>query len=143
MKGITDPVLGDVLRMEVNEASNDPYVFFNAGGLLKEHDILLDANEYKYMVLLYRSYADNPTDRMNLYLCSGTITGATEECNHGVTLRRDGKWHYLLIDLTQRANWGGIINGWRFVIRSDFPGPTLTPYSFPFMVPLQLDDISY
>ena len=123
LKGITDPVLGDVLRMEVNEASNDPYVFFNAGGLLKEHDILLDANEYKYMVLLYRSYADNPTDRMNLYLCSGTITGATEECNHGVTLRRDGKWHYLLIDLTQRANWGGIIHGWRFdYLGNSLPG---------------------
>jgi hypothetical protein len=114
LKGFTDPVLGDVLRLEVMEETNDPFVFFNAGGLLKEHDVVLDAHEYKYMVLLYRSYADNPTDRMHLYLCSGPIRNATEECNHPVTLLRDGKWHYLLIDLTQRANWDGIINGWRF-----------------------------
>ena len=114
LKGITDPVLGDVLRMEVREETNDPYIHFNAGALLKDHDILLDANEYKYMVFLYRADPANNNERMNLYLCSGPITGATEDCNHGVTLNADGKWHYLLVDLTQRANWGGIINGWRF-----------------------------
>jgi hypothetical protein len=66
------------------------------------------------MVFLYRSDSGNPTDRMHLYLCSGAITSATEACNHPVVLQRDGKWHYLLVDLTQRANWDGIINGWRF-----------------------------
>ena len=133
VKGFTDPVLGDVLRLEVKEESNDPYVFFNAGELLKDHDIVLDADEYKYMVLLCRSYSDNPTDRMQLYLCSGTITGATEECNHGVTLHRDGKWHYLLIDLTKRANWGGIINGWRFdYLGSSLPGQGIDIASVQF-----------
>ena len=114
LKGLTDPVLGDVLRMEVREDNNDPFSFFNAGGLLKDHDIVLDADEYKYMVLLYRASPDNNGDRMNLYLCAGSITGATEACNQGVTLKTDGKWHYLLVDLTQRANWEGVINGWRF-----------------------------
>lgn len=114
LKGITDPVLGDVLRMEVRDDTNDPYAFFNAGGLLKDHDIVLDADEYTYMVLLYRASPDNNGDRMNLYLCSGAITGATEDCNHGVSLKRDGGWHYLLVDLTQRENWEGVINGWRF-----------------------------
>ena len=51
---------------------------------------------------------------MNLYLCSGMITGATEACNQGTSLYRDGKWHYLLVDLSQKENWSGIINGWRF-----------------------------
>lgn len=111
---ITDPVLGDVLRMEVKEETNDPYAYFNAGGLLKDHGIILDADEYKYMVILYRADTRNNTGRMNLYLCAGMITGATEECNQGVTLTADGKWHYLLVDLTQRANWNGVINGWRF-----------------------------
>ena len=111
---VTDPVLGDVLRMEVREETNDPYAFFIAGGLLKDHDIVLDADEYKYMVFLYRASSANNTTRMNLYLCAGNITGATEACNQGVTLQNDGKWHYLYVDLTQRANWEGIINGWRF-----------------------------
>ena len=111
---VTDPVLGDVLRLEVTEETNDPYAFFRAGDLLRDNDILLDADEYKYLVLLYRADPAINTDRMNLYLCSGPIIGATEDCNQGVTLLRDGKWHYLMVDLSQKANWGGIINGWRF-----------------------------
>lgn len=112
--GVTDPVLGEVLRLEVKEETGDPYAHFRAGDLLREHGIALDADEYKYMVLLYRADSTNNTDRMNLYLCSGSITGATEDCNQGVTLQNDGEWHYLLVDLTQKENWGGIINGWRF-----------------------------
>ncbi len=112
--GVTDPILGDVLRLEVQEATNDPYAYFRAGDLLRDHEITLDADEYTYLVFLYRADPAINTDRMNLYLCSGSITGPTEECNQGVTLQRDGKWHYLLVDLTQKENWGGIINGWRF-----------------------------
>ena len=114
LKPVNDPVLGDVLRMEVREETNDPYAHFKAGALLKDHDIVLDADDYKYMVFLYRSGTNNNSTRMNLYLCSGAITGATEDCNQGVSLVNDGKWHYLLVDLTQRANWDGVINGWRF-----------------------------
>ena len=114
LKPLADPTLGDVLRMEVKEDTNDPFAFFHAGRLLKDHDIVLDASEYKYMVILYRAGTANNTTRMNLYLCAGNITGATEACNQGVTLQNDGRWHYLLVDLTQRENWDGIINGWRF-----------------------------
>ena len=113
-KTVTDPQLGEVLRLEVKDATNDPYAHFAVGDLLRDHDIVLDADVYKFLVLLYRAEPVNNTDRMNLYLCSGPITGATEECNQGATLLRDGKWHYLLVDLTQKANWGGIVNGWRF-----------------------------
>lgn len=111
---VTHPVLGDVLRLAVTEETNDPYAFFRVGDLLRDNDILLNADEYKYLVLLYRADPAINTDRMNLYLCSGSITGATEKCNQGVTLLRDGKWHYLLVDLSQKTNWGGIIHGWRF-----------------------------
>ena len=113
-KGITDPALGDVLRLEATQNTNDPYIHFNAGALLKENGILLDADEYKYMVILYRAETAVNGDYMNLYLCSGNITGATEDCNQSVRLTRDGQWHYVLVDLSQKANWGGVINGWRF-----------------------------
>lgn len=111
---VTHPALGDVLRLEVTEETNDPYAFFRVGDLLRDNDILLDADEYKYLVLLYRADPAINSDRMNLYLCSGPIIGATEDCNQGAALLRDGKWHYLLVDLSQKANWGGIIHGWRF-----------------------------
>ena len=113
-KGVKDPLLGDVLRLEVSQDTNDPYIHFDAGALLGEYEINLDADEYKYMVLLYRAETCNNGQYMNLYLCSGNITGATEDCNQGVKLKKDGNWHYLLVDLSQKANWGGIINGWRF-----------------------------
>ena len=112
--GVSDPVPGDVLRLEVTEETNDPFAHFNAGALLADNGIKLDADEYKYMVFLYRADKNNNSDRMNLYLCSGLITGATEACNQGVTLQKDGKWHFLLVNLSQKENWGGIINGWRF-----------------------------
>ena len=112
--GIRDSVLGDVLRLEVTEKTNDPYIHFDAGSLLREYEINLSADEYKYMVFLYRAEAHNSSGNMNLYLCAGPITGATEDCNQGVRLTADGRWHYVLVDLSQKENWGGIINGWRF-----------------------------
>ena len=112
--GVSDAILGDVLRLEVKDETNDPYMHFNAGTLLADNGIKLDADEYKYMVLLYRAETVNNSNRMNLYLCSGPITGATEACNQSLSLQKDGKWHYLLVDLSQKENWGGIINGWRF-----------------------------
>ncbi len=112
--GVADPVLGDVLRLEVKEETNDPFVHFNAGKLLAENEIVLDADEYKYMVLLCRAVPQNTHGAMTFYLCAGPITGATEACTHSFNIQKDGQWHYYLIDLTQTPNWSGIINGWRF-----------------------------
>lgn len=112
--GITDPTMGEVLRLEVSEETNDPFISFQAGDLLRDHDLLLSADEYRYLVFLYRAEPTNLSSHMYLYLCSGTITGATENCVQGTALERDGKWHYLLMDLSQRPNWEGIIHGWRF-----------------------------
>ena len=114
VKGVSDPMLGDVVRLEASQDTNDPYVYFSAGSLLGENDIRLNADEYKYMVILYRADKAVNGDYMSLYLCSGNITGATEACNQGVKMTRDGKWHYVLVDLTHKENWGGLINGWRF-----------------------------
>lgn len=112
--GVTDPVLGEVLRLEVREDTNDPYIHFNAGQLLADNEIALDADEYKYMVLLCRALPENSHNTMTFYLCAGPITSATEACTRSFSVQNDGKWHYYLIDLTRTENWSGIINGWRF-----------------------------
>lgn len=114
LKGVSDPVLGEVLRMEVNEATNDPYVYFKAGVLLEEHGLILDASDYKYMVLLYRAEPTNAHKNGTFYLCAGSIAGPTEACTKSITWQADGQWHYILMDLSETANWTGIINGWRF-----------------------------
>lgn len=114
LTGVTDPVLGEVLRMEVNEATNDPYVHFDAGKLLEEHELLMDADDYKYMVILYRAEAHNAVENASFYLCAGAIQNATPSCVTGFVWKGDGKWHYLLVDLSKTENWTGLINGWRF-----------------------------
>ncbi len=123
-QGIHDETVGDCLRVEVIHETNDPYVYFSAGLMLEDDGIRLDADEYKYMVLLLRASPENVHSHMTLYLCAGTITGATEACTKTFTLKKDGAWHYYLLDLTATENWMGIINGWRFdIINGDsLPG---------------------
>lgn len=116
LSGINDPVMGEVLRFEVNEETNDPYAHFNARALLDEYDLHLSANDYKYMVVLARASAENQHDHMTFYLCAGSIYGATEACTYTHTLMTDGQWHYYVFDLTSKENWKGGINGWRFDI---------------------------
>jgi hypothetical protein len=121
--GVTDPAMGDVLRIEVKEETNDPYVHFNAGAVLRENDIVLDADEYRYMVFLYRAEPHNSHNYTMFYLCAGMITGATEACTNGFGVINDGKWHYAVMDLTEEENWIGAVNGWRFDILSGTSQP--------------------
>ncbi|MBQ9779564.1 MAG: hypothetical protein IJW00_01330 [Clostridia bacterium] len=116
LKGVQDPVMGEVLRIEVNEETNDPYAHFNASALLSEYDLRLNADDYQYMVVLARANKDNTHSSMTFYLCAGSILGATEACTYSHQLIKDGQWHYYVFDLTARENWKGNINGWRFDI---------------------------
>lgn len=116
LKGFSDPVMGEVLRIEVTEETNDPYTHFNAWSLMSDYDISLTADDYKYMVVLARASAENQHSSMTFYLCAGSIYSATEACTYSHTLKTDGQWHYYVFDLTSKENWKGGINGWRFDI---------------------------
>ncbi len=116
LSGVKDPVMGDVLRMEVIENTNDPFAHFNAHGLLSDYNLHLTADDYKYMVVLARVNPQNTHSSMTFYLCAGSIVSATEACTYSHSLTRDGQWHYYVFDLTDRENWEGGINGWRFDI---------------------------
>lgn len=118
LKGVQDPVMGDVLRIEVIDETKDPYAHFNAAGVLAQDDLRLNADEYKYMVVLARASKDNLHSTMTFYLCAGNILSATEACTYSHQLIKDGQWHYYVFDLTARENWKGNINGWRFDIIS-------------------------
>ncbi len=118
LNGVTDPVMGDVLRIEVSNKTNDPFTHFNAWKLLNQHDLRLSADDYKYMVVLARANPENLHSHMTFYLCAGTIFGATEACTYTHALTVDGKWHYYVFDLTATENWKSCINGWRFDIIS-------------------------
>lgn len=128
--GVTDPALGEVLRIEVMEDTNDPFIHFHAGSVLKEYDIKLSADEYKYLVVLARAPSENLHTVSTFYLCSGSITGATEACTHTFHMEKDGRWHYYLLDLSKTENWTGIINGWRFdIINGESPAGNAVEYA--------------
>ncbi len=114
--GVNDPVMGDVLRIEVLDETNDPFAHFNAWSLMNDYDVNLSADDYKYMVVLARASKENKHSSMTFYLCAGSIIGATEACTYTHTLTTDGQWHYYVFDLTSKENWTGGINGWRFDI---------------------------
>lgn len=111
---VSDPALGDVLRIQASEDTNDPYVYFNAELLLQNYGLRMNADEYCYMVVLARARKGNAKDHMTFYLCAGDINSPTEKCTTSQKLKTDGQWHYYLIDLASTDTWAGIIHGWRF-----------------------------
>ncbi len=111
---VQDGALGDVLRIRATSDTNDPYVYFRAESLLAEHGIRIDADEYRYVVILVRARAGNKNGSMTFYLCAGDIGGPTEACTISRTLKTDGHWHYCLLDLSSLDTWEGIVHGWRF-----------------------------
>ena len=114
LSGVSDPLFGDVLRFTVHEDTNDPYVFFNAEAMMADYEVGLNADQYRYMVILMRAAVHNTSHRFCMYLCSGVIMGATEECTYNIDMAEDGGWHYYLVDLSEKATWSGKIHGWRF-----------------------------
>ena len=111
---VHDSALGDVLRIRAATDTNDPYVYFNAESLLATHGIRVNADEYRYMVVLVRARAGNRNGHMTFYLCAGEIGGPTEDCTVTSRLETDGKWHYCLLDLSDKQTWAGTVHGWRF-----------------------------
>ncbi len=111
---VSDAALGDVLRIRAATDTNDPYVYFNAESLLAEENIRINADEYRYLVLLVRARQGNGSGSMTFYLCAGDIGGPTEDCTATIRLETDGQWHYRLIDLSQKNTWSGTVHGWRF-----------------------------
>lgn len=111
---VSDPALGEVLRIQASEDTNDPYVYFNAESLFQDYGLRMNADEYRYMVVLARARKGNARDNMTFYLCAGDIGSPTEQCTTTQKLKTDGQWHYYLIDLSATETWAGIIHGWRF-----------------------------
>ena len=116
VRNVRDDVMGDVLRFEVPEATNDTYIHFNFEGLLDTKGVKLSADDYKYMVILYRARKGNLGNHTTFYLCPGAIGGPTEACTKTFNASCDDKWHYLVLDLHTPDTWSGIIHLWRFDI---------------------------
>ena len=109
-----DMAVGSFLEMTVSEETNDPFVYFPLEQYLqKERGIAVSADTYRYLVLRVRADAENRADIFRLFLCAGEVTGPTGGYSTAFTLRNDGAWHTVIVDLSGLSFWTGKIHGMR------------------------------
>ena len=107
------PTAAGLLLFPTAEAY-DPYFSF-------DYDLLgeaYDAGDYSYLEFTYRIVepASADTFQTELFLCSGSVTGATGGVSTSVTVIADGEWHTVKLDLALTGFWSGTIHE----IRMDF-----------------------
>ncbi len=101
------------LRLTVPVDSIDPYINYTLSGGIKT----LSADEYKYIIMKYKTSESVTTPATEYFLCAGSVTGATGgksvKFNHTGT---PGEWTTHVMDLTEVSYWTGDI----YSIRLDF-----------------------
>ncbi len=92
----------------------DPSIHLSYGNSLTA----LNAEDYDYLEIIYRVSADNSVNatRLQVFVCAGTVTSPTAECQIMNNLNTDGEFHTLKIKLSDYAWWTGSIN----MLRIDF-----------------------
>ncbi|MBE7065025.1 MAG: hypothetical protein E7384_04325 [Ruminococcaceae bacterium] len=98
---------GDTALKITASASDDP-------SITMDYSLLgtMSATTNKYMIVTAMTSASNTNAKM--YLCPGSITGATEDCAKGWQWNNDGLWHDYVIDLSGLSKWTGNLNSIRF-----------------------------
>ena len=98
------------LRLSVPYDTNDPYIYYSLAGGVET----LRADEYKYIVMKYKTGTNVTTPEMEIFLCAGSVTGATG----GKSTRfhhasEAGVWATQIVDLSEIDYWNGDIYGIR------------------------------
>ncbi len=97
------------VRLTVPHDTNDPYIYYSMTGGLET----VSANEYKYVVMKYRTSDTITTPRCEFFLCAGDVSGATGGKSLKFDLGPAGQWNTAIVDLTQIDYWKNDIYGLR------------------------------
>ncbi len=102
----------DGLLLRPNAEAYDPYFSF-------DYDLLdesYSADEYVYLEFTYRipSSASADSFRTELFLCAGDVHDAAGGVSTSVTVKADGEWHTVRVDLGDTGYWSGDIHEIRF-----------------------------
>ncbi len=102
------------LKLMPDAEARDPYFTFDYSQLGEDYD----AETYRFLEFTYRIPTGMSAERFStqLFLCSGTVTGPTEQASTSLETIADGQWHTVRIDLPEKAHWEGTIHS----IRLDF-----------------------
>lgn len=104
------------VKLYTNKEHNDPYVYFNAAGITKAGYGTstgidkFNADTYKYVVVTYMS---SQNTNLELRLLSNGKTAANTDVRPTYSVKADGEFHSIIVDLTEYANWTGSIDGIR------------------------------
>lgn len=96
-------------RLSVTKASIDPYVYLNVSGAVNS----ISANNYKYVVIKYKTSPNVTTPVTELFLCAGTVSAPTGGKSVTFTQGTAGEWNTQIIDLSSVDFWSGTIHGLR------------------------------
>lgn len=106
----TKVTLGDgYVRFTPTQSTNDPYAFYNTEAAFNT----LNASNYKYFVIKYRTSAKVTTPSTELFLCAGGINGPTGGYSVSFSHGTAGEWNTQIVDLSAVSYWTGKIHGVR------------------------------
>lgn len=106
---------GAVVKLCSTGATQDPFIFFNAGNYCTVKKLgKLKADNYRYVIL--RVKVENCSSaKFELFYCAGSVTGATGECVLQSSFdNASEEWQYIVFDMSGAGKWTGNINGFRF-----------------------------
>lgn len=97
------------VRLSASTDTIDPYQYYAVSSAFNT----LNANQYKYIVMKYKTSQSVTTPSTELFLCAGATGGPTAgrsvRFEHGTA----GEWNTQIIDLTDVSFWSGEIYGLR------------------------------
>lgn len=97
------------IRFTPTQSTNDPFVYYNTEAAFNS----LNANNYKYFVIKYRTSEKVTTPSTELFLCAGNISGPTGGYSVSFSHGTAGEWNTQIVDLSSLSYWSGKIHGVR------------------------------
>ena len=98
-----------VMRLAVSTDTNDPYQYYSVSSAFNT----LSANQYKYIVMKYKTSENVTTPSTELFLCAGDIGGPTGGYSVRFQHEAAGQWNTQIVDLSGVSYWTGNIHGIR------------------------------
>ncbi len=97
------------MRLAPSKDTIDPYQYYNISSAFNT----LSANQYKYIVMKYKTSENVTTAATELFLCSGNVTGPAGGKSVAFAHETAGEWNTQIIDLSGCEFWSGTIHGIR------------------------------
>lgn len=97
------------VRLTASCDTIDPYIYYSITSAVNT----INANNYKYIVMKYKTSEQVTTPSTELFLCAGAVKGPTGGYSVSFAHGPAGQWNTQIVDLTDIDYWKGAIYGFR------------------------------